>query len=78
MWLPQVLGREGRKQVTGIPYLDAVGEDRDLDRRAGRVVPVHDGVDDRLAHDVARDLVRGRRPGTIIARSIGVRAQHST
>ena len=58
---PQLVQRQRRGQRAGVPDLQAVGEQHDLNAGVARVVPVRHGVDDRLRHDLLRYLIGHRR-----------------
>ncbi len=59
---------QGRRQMTGIPYLQTVGEKHDLNGRVGSVVAVGDGVDDGFGDGVAGNFVIHRH---VIAHGAG-------
>ena len=64
----QFRGKPGR-QFTGIPHLDAVGKDNDLDKSVVAVISVGNRIDDGLGDDRAGNLKRNGGLGACRART---------
>ena len=60
MGLAQLVERQRWWQSTGVPYLEAVGEEHHLDATVARVVSMRNSVNDRLPYDFHRNLVAHR------------------
>ena len=60
MGLTQHVGSETGRQFTGVPHLDAIGKEDDLDKTVMVAVPVGNRIDDGLHDNGTGDLKRNR------------------
>jgi len=60
MGLPQQFRGKPRRQFPGIPHLDTIGKDKNLDKSVVAVIPVGNCIDNGFGNDGARDFELNR------------------